>query len=144
MYEGNLENIYGDPDAVYGVASSMFFNWYMRAQTHSWSPAMAMMTMADQGTSSWMNSGMFDLSSEPRIELDNSESYQYQYIFEHTPNLPEAAAKEGLTELDYMKKYGAFEVEAHTYKKNESIIPEEKLAGSDFDPVSKIYSIINK
>ena len=79
----SIENIYGDPDAVYGVASSMFFNWYMRAQTHSWSPAMSMMTMADQGTSSWMNSGMFDLSSEPRAELDNSESYQYQYIFEH-------------------------------------------------------------
>ncbi|RLD47020.1 MAG: hypothetical protein DRI86_01565 [Bacteroidetes bacterium] len=79
----SIENIYGDPEAVYGVTSSMFFNWYMRAQTHSWSPAMAMMTMADQGTSSWMNSGMFDLSSEPRAELDNSQSYQYQYIFEH-------------------------------------------------------------
>jgi len=49
----------------------------------------------------------------------------YQYIFEHTPNLPEAAAKVGLTELGYMKKYGAFEVEAHTYKKNETIIKEE-------------------
>ncbi|MCK5845856.1 MAG: hypothetical protein KAG84_00335 [Bacteroidales bacterium] len=79
----SIENIYGDPEAVYGVTSSMYFNWYMRAQTHSWSPAMAMMTMADQGTSSWMNSGMFDLSSEPRAELDNSESYKYQYIFNH-------------------------------------------------------------
>ena len=79
----SIENIYGDPEAVYGVASSMFFNWYTRAQTHSWSPAMAMMTMADQGTSSWLNSGMYDLSSEPRVQLDNSESYQYQYIFEH-------------------------------------------------------------
>ncbi len=79
----SIENIYGDPDAVYGVASSMFYNWYMRAQTHSWSPSMAMMTMADQGTSSWMNSGMFDLSSEPRAELDNSESYKYHQIFEH-------------------------------------------------------------
>ncbi|GAB5553841.1 MAG: molybdopterin-dependent oxidoreductase [Saprospiraceae bacterium] len=64
----------------------------------------------------------------------------YQYIFEHTPNLPEAAAKEGLTALDYMKKYGAFEVEPHTYKKNESIIAKEKLADADFDPTTKIYS----
>lgn len=64
----------------------------------------------------------------------------YQYIFEHTPNLPEAAAKEGLTELDYMKKYGAFEVEPHTYKKNETVISEEKLQGADFDEKTGIYS----
>ncbi len=64
----------------------------------------------------------------------------YQYIFEHTPNLPEAAAKEGLTPLGYMKKYGAFEVEPHTYNKNEKIISEEKLAGASFDKESGIYS----
>ncbi len=64
----------------------------------------------------------------------------YQYIFEHTPNLPEAAAKEGLTELDYMKKYGAFEVEPHTYKKNETVISEEQLQGADFDEKTGIYS----
>ncbi len=64
----------------------------------------------------------------------------YQYIFEHTPNLPEAAAKEGLTELDYMKKYGAFEVEPHTYKKNETVISEEKLQGADFNEKTGIYT----
>jgi len=79
----SIENIYSDPESVYGVASSLFYGWYIRTQTHSWSPQMAMMTMADQGTSSWLNSGMRDLSSEPRPELDNSESYAYSYIFEH-------------------------------------------------------------
>lgn len=64
----------------------------------------------------------------------------YQYIFEHTPNLPAAAAKEGLTELDYMKKYGAFEVEAHTYKKNETVIAEEKLQGAEFNEKTGVYS----
>lgn len=64
----------------------------------------------------------------------------YQYIFENTPNLPAAAKKEGLTELAYMRKYGAFEVEPHTYKKNETIIPAEKLVGADFDPATKVYS----
>jgi anaerobic selenocysteine-containing dehydrogenase len=64
----------------------------------------------------------------------------YLYIFEHTKNLPEAAAKEGLNPLEYMKKYGAFEVEAHTYKKNESVINEETLKDADFDPKTKIYS----
>lgn len=79
----SIEDVYSDPASVYGVASSLFYNWYIGAQTHSWSPAMSMMTMADQGTSSWLNSGMFDLSSEPRQTFDNSESYRYAYIFEH-------------------------------------------------------------
>ena len=39
----------------------------------------------------------------------------YQYIFENTKGLPEMAAKEGLTPLDYMRKYGAFEVEQAVY-----------------------------
>ena len=64
----------------------------------------------------------------------------YQYIFEHTPNLPEAAAKEGLTELAYMRKYGAFEVEPHSYNKNEKLITEEQLEGAEFNPKTKIYS----
>ena len=63
----------------------------------------------------------------------------YQFIFENTANLPEAAKKEGLTELDYMKKYGAFEVEKSTYMKNESVIPAEKLQGATLDPVTKVY-----
>ena len=79
----SIVNVYSDQASVYGVASSLFFNWYINAQTHSWSPAMSMMTMADQGTSSWLNAGMFDLSSEPRKTFDNSESYRYAYIFEH-------------------------------------------------------------
>jgi len=79
----DIENIYSNPESVYGVTSSLFYSWYIRAQTHSWSPQMSMMTMADQGTSSWLNSGMFDLSSEPRQTLDNSESYAYSKIFEH-------------------------------------------------------------
>ena len=37
---------------------------------------------------------------------------QYRWIFEHSvPGLPAAAAKEGLTPLAYMRKYGAFLVE---------------------------------
>ena len=64
----------------------------------------------------------------------------YQHIFANTPNLPEAAAKEGLTELDYMRRYGAFEVEPHTYKKNESVIPASKLEGAQFDEKTGIYS----
>jgi len=34
----------------------------------------------------------------------------YQYAFEHLPGLKEHAAKENLSPLDYMRKYGVFEV----------------------------------
>ena len=68
----------------------------------------------------------------------------YQYIFEHTPNLPDAAKKEGLTELDYMRKYGAFEVAPHTYKQNEKEISADKLSDAEFNPVSKVYHVKNK
>jgi hypothetical protein len=40
----------------------------------------------------------------------------YQWIFENSvPGLPEAAAKEGLTPLAYMRKYGVFEVKKENY-----------------------------
>ena len=42
----------------------------------------------------------------------------YRYIFDHVDGLPEAAAKEGLSPLDYMRKYGAFEVEKTAYAKH--------------------------
>jgi len=52
----------------------------------------------------------------------------YQWIFENSvPGLPEAAAKEGLTPLDYMRKYGAFEV------KKENYVPFEKELGKATD-----------
>ena len=43
----------------------------------------------------------------------------YQYMFERVPGLPEAAKEEGLNELDYMRKHGAFLIEPATYKKHE-------------------------
>src|SRR6185295_290262 len=43
-------------------------------------------------------------------ELISQDEY-WTHIFEHSiPGLPEAAAKEGLTPLAYMRKYGSFEV----------------------------------
>ena len=58
----------------------------------------------------------------------------YQFIFEHTPGLPEAAAKEGITELEYMRKYGAFEVEKHSYQKYLDTLSDAELDGSSVDP----------
>jgi anaerobic selenocysteine-containing dehydrogenase len=64
----------------------------------------------------------------------------YQYIFEHTKGLPEAAEKEGLTALAYMRKYGAFEVEKHGYKKNEKLIDQATLEKSSVDKETGIIT----
>lgn len=57
----------------------------------------------------------------------------YQYLFERVKGLPEAARKEGLSELEYMKKYGAFEVENHVYKKHEKDLSAEDMEGAEVD-----------
>ncbi len=57
----------------------------------------------------------------------------YQYIFENVKGLPEKAAEEGLSPLDYMRKYGAFEVEAAVYEKHLDLTPETQLADAEID-----------
>jgi anaerobic selenocysteine-containing dehydrogenase len=57
-------------------------------------------------------------------EIITVEEY-YRWIFENSvPGLPETAANEGLTPLEYMRKYGAFEV------KRENYIPFENVIGN--------------
>ena len=65
-------------------------------------------------------------------EKINIDEY-YQYIFEHTEGLPEKAAAEGLSPLDYMKKYGAFEVEKTSYNKHLTPLSADELAGTTVD-----------
>jgi anaerobic selenocysteine-containing dehydrogenase len=49
-------------------------------------------------------------------EIITVEEY-YRWIFENSvPGLPEAAAAEGLSPLDYMRKYGVFEVTKDNYR----------------------------
>ncbi len=65
----------------------------------------------------------------------------YQYIFERIKGLPETAKKEGLTELEYMQKYGAYEIEkGESYKMNETGLSEEQLKGSKVDPATDVIS----
>jgi anaerobic selenocysteine-containing dehydrogenase len=48
----------------------------------------------------------------------------YRWIFENSvPGLPQAAAKEGLTPLAFMRKYGAFEVARDNYLPYEKPVP---------------------
>jgi len=77
----DMEKALSNPDDVLNIAKGGFYGLYM-ANTSSLSPRMSMWTMADQGTCSWANSGMLDLSSEPRMPFDNDVSYTYASIFE--------------------------------------------------------------
>ncbi|MCE9634569.1 MAG: molybdopterin-dependent oxidoreductase [Planctomycetes bacterium] len=52
-------------------------------------------------------------------ECVTAEEY-YRWMFENSvPGLPAAAAKEGLSPLEFMRRHGAFEVEADSYRKHE-------------------------
>ncbi|MBI4610608.1 MAG: formate dehydrogenase, partial [Candidatus Rokubacteria bacterium] len=63
----------------------------------------------------------------------------YRWIFEHSvPGLPEVAAKEGLTPLGYMRKYGAFLIEDDVYLTHEKRLTSEELAGATVDPVTRV------
>jgi anaerobic selenocysteine-containing dehydrogenase len=53
----------------------------------------------------------------------------YRWIFENSvPGLPAAAAKEGLTPLDYMRRHGCFLVQDRVYKTHEA-----ELTGGDYE-----------
>ena len=68
----------------------------------------------------------------------------YQFIFEHTAGLPEAAAKEGKTALEYMRHYGAFEVEKFGFKKHETPLKPEQLDGSETNPETGLITRNNQ
>ncbi len=57
----------------------------------------------------------------------------YQYIFERTPGLPEKAAEHGLSPLEYMRKFGAFEVERTSYNKHQQPISKQELESVSID-----------
>ncbi|HUI42168.1 MAG TPA: molybdopterin-dependent oxidoreductase [Terriglobia bacterium] len=59
----------------------------------------------------------------------------YGWIFENSvPGLPEAARREGLTPLAYMRKYGAFEVTTDVYSPHRKPVAEADLEGSSIRP----------
>ncbi|MGH7906923.1 MAG: molybdopterin-dependent oxidoreductase, partial [Candidatus Binataceae bacterium] len=65
----------------------------------------------------------------------------YRWIFENSvPGLPQAAADEGLTPLDYMRKYGAFLVEDNVYDAHEKRLGEQMMAGAATEPSHGVIS----
>jgi anaerobic selenocysteine-containing dehydrogenase len=65
----------------------------------------------------------------------------YRWIFENSvPGLPDAAAKEGLKPLEYMRKYGAFLIEDNVYKVHETGIKSGDLVDATTDPSNNLIS----
>jgi anaerobic selenocysteine-containing dehydrogenase len=65
-----------------------------------------------------------------RVTMDE----YYGWMFENSvPGLPEAAANERLTPLEYMRKYGVFKVKDNVYKPHETPLSPETLDGATVD-----------
>jgi anaerobic selenocysteine-containing dehydrogenase len=63
----------------------------------------------------------------------------YGWMFEnHVPGLPEAAAKEGLSPLEYMKRHGAFELRKGVMETFDRTLTPDETAGTTVDPRSGV------
>ena len=58
----------------------------------------------------------------------------YRWVFENqVPGLPEAAAAHGMTPLEYMRRYGAFEVAKEVYRLDERPLTDAEVEGATPD-----------
>ncbi|MBD3782340.1 MAG: molybdopterin-dependent oxidoreductase [Micrococcales bacterium] len=69
----------------------------------------------------------------------------YGWIFENSvPGLPEKAAEEGLTPLQFMRRYGAFEVSNHVGQVFEHPVDPSQLTGQVTTDLGRVYSTAPK
>jgi anaerobic selenocysteine-containing dehydrogenase len=81
----------------------------------------------------------FESLSHPGEKLTLEE--YYSWIFDHNvPGLPQAAAREGITALEYMRKYGAFLVDEGSYEGHERPLSGTELERSTSDQSGRIIS----
>ncbi|HKB80036.1 MAG TPA: molybdopterin dinucleotide binding domain-containing protein, partial [Thermoanaerobaculia bacterium] len=81
----------------------------------------------------------FESKREPGSKLTVDE--YYGHIFEHSvPGLPEKAAAEGLTPLDYMRRVGAYEVKRNVGALHEEPVPKSELAEMHVDAYGRVYT----
>jgi anaerobic selenocysteine-containing dehydrogenase len=65
----------------------------------------------------------------------------YSYIFENSvPGLPERAAAEGLTPLQFMRRYGAFEISRRVGALHEQAVGEDELEDARTDRFGRVYT----
>lgn len=79
----------------------------------------------------------FESPYRPGAKLTVDE--YYRWIFENSvPGLPEAAQAEGRTPLEFMRKYGAFQIEGDCYELHTAALTAAELADSATDPVTSV------
>jgi anaerobic selenocysteine-containing dehydrogenase len=65
----------------------------------------------------------------------------YGFIFANSvPGLPEQAAREGLEPLEYMRRYGSFEVRRKVSALHEEEVPAAELADVRVDDLGRVYT----
>jgi anaerobic selenocysteine-containing dehydrogenase len=81
----------------------------------------------------------FESRERPGDKLTVEE--YYRYLFESSvPGLPERAAAEGLSPLDYMRRYGAVEISRGVGRLFEQPVPPEELEDVHEDERSRVYT----
>src|SRR5690606_22524988 len=81
----------------------------------------------------------FESKQRPGEKLTVDE--YYGWIFENSvPGLPDAAAQEALTPLEYMRRYGAFEVRKKVGALHEEEVPEEELDDVVVTPTGRVLT----
>jgi anaerobic selenocysteine-containing dehydrogenase len=69
----------------------------------------------------------------------------YEWIFNNSvPGLPGKAAEEGLTPLEFMRRYGAFEVARKVGPLYEQVVPAEEIEDGRQDRLGRVYSTTAK
>ena len=77
--------------------------------------------------------------AQPGTKLTVEE--YYGWMFEHSvPGLPEAAAAEGRTPLDYMRRHGAFEIAHHVGARHEEPVPDDELVAPAVMGFGRVYT----
>ena len=81
----------------------------------------------------------FESKAAPDRKLGVDE--YYAWMFENSvPGLPEAASREGLDPLAYMRRHGAFEVARGIGQLNEQVVPDSELVDVHVDRYGRIYT----
>ncbi len=81
----------------------------------------------------------FESKREPGTRLSVDE--YYGYIFENSvPGLPEKAKAQKLTPLEYMRRFGAFEVRRKVGALHEQPVPADELVGVTVDKIGRAYA----
>jgi anaerobic selenocysteine-containing dehydrogenase len=81
----------------------------------------------------------FESKKEPGKKLSVDE--YYAFIFESSiPGLPGKAKSEGLTPLEYMRRFGAFEVSRKVGAQHEAVVPAAELQDARVSRRGRVYT----